>query len=348
MPSKPSSTCITVPIKPNFISYSHSNSIQIIKEGPDLLLESASKIPPQIWRWDPSKRTLQAADNTDTNGLFAALDHTFSCHPEIKKILLVTNHELEQTIKRHGLSLPTTSNPLEISSEQFWQSTTLWLNLSKPQTYPLRYISNMSTRHPQRPAKENGTLYRRFIPWLNKTFSIRTFDLYADLKQFNNWMNNSRVAHFWEEQGTLQDHFSYIENIIDSPHNQALIGCFDEEPFAYFEAYWAKEDRIAPFYDVDDFDRGWHLLVGESAYRGRQWFSAWFPSLQHYLFLDDARTNHIVAEPRHDNQKLIGHAATLGFDKVKEFDFPHKRAQLIRLSRERFFSENRIQPNHTP
>ena len=27
-----------------------------------------------------------------------------------------------------------------------------------------------------------------------------------------------------------------------------LIGCIDDEPFAYFEAYWTKEDRIAPYY----------------------------------------------------------------------------------------------------
>ncbi|OUR91731.1 hypothetical protein A9Q81_17455 [Gammaproteobacteria bacterium 42_54_T18] len=348
MPSHPPFPFIMDKPEFDFVSYFQGNPIYIHQEGSDLLLESASKLSPQIWHWNTSTRTLQEANNVDTAGLFSTLDRTFSCHPEIEKVRLVVNNDLEQTIKFHGLSIPNPSNLLEISSEQFWQSTALWLNLPKTQTYPLRYISNLAnnatTSHPLRPDKTYGTLYRRFIPWLKKTFSIRTFDLERDLTHFNNWMNDSRVAFFWEEQGTLQEHTTYIENIIADPHNQPLIGCFDDEPFAYFEAYWAKEDRIAPFCDASDFDRGWHLLVGESAYRGRQWFSAWFPSLQHYLFLDDTRTQRIVAEPRHDNQKLISHASNLGFDKVMVFDFPHKRAQLIRLSRERFFSENRIQP----
>jgi len=350
MPSQPPFPFFIDKSESDFISYSQGKSIQIHQEGPDLLLSSASNLPPQHWHWNASTHTLQGVDNIDTDGIFAALDCTFSCYPGLEKIRLITNDELQKTIKPHGLSHSTSNDFLEISSELFWQSTVLWLNQPKPQTYPLRYINNVnqtdstSVQHPLRPGKIDGILYRRFIPWLKKTFSIRTFNLDKDLGYFNSWMNDDRVAYFWEEQGTLQEHEKYIENIETTPHNQPLIGCFDDEPFAYFEAYWAKEDRIGPFYDVNDFDRGWHLLVGESAYRGRQWFSAWFPSLQHFFFLDDPRTQHIVAEPRHDNQKLIGHAQTLGFDKVKKFDFPHKRAQLIRLSREGFFSEQRIQP----
>lgn len=329
-----------------FISYTPIGSTNVHQEGPDLLLSSRQpskehSSAPQRWRWNASTQTLQGMDNTNVNGLYAVLDRTFSCYPRLKKLYLIADDELNTTLALQGLVHSLSGEALEISSELFWQSTSLWLNQLKPQTYPLHYTTN---QHPLRPKKTTGVLYRRFIPWLNTTFSIRNFDLENDLVHFSRWMNDPRVAYFWEEQGTLEEHGNYIKSIASDPHNQPLIGCFDDIPFAYFEAYWAKEDRIGPFYDVKDFDRGWHLLVGESAYRGRQWFSAWFPSLQHYLFLDDTRTQHIVAEPRHDNEKLIGHAESLGFDKVKEFDFPHKRAQLIRLSREQFFSEQRIQP----
>jgi acetyl CoA:N6-hydroxylysine acetyl transferase len=59
--------------------------------------------------------------------------------------------------------------------------------------------------------------------------------------------------------------------------------------------------------------------------------------LTHYLFLDDPRTQRVVAEPRADNAKMIGHMQSQGFHCEKAFDFPHKRAALMVLGRERFF-----------
>jgi len=45
----------------------------------------------------------------------------------------------------------------------------------------------------------------------------------------------------------------------------------------------------------------------------------------------------VVAEPRADNAKMIGHLHNQCFHCEKEFDFPHKRAALMVLGRERFF-----------
>ena len=84
----------------------------------------------------------------------------------------------------------------------------------------------------------------------------------ADLPLIHRWMNDPVVAHFWEESGDLAHHRAYLQRMAGDPHALGLIGCFDGEPFGYFEAYWAKEDRIAPFYDAGDHDRGWHALVG--------------------------------------------------------------------------------------
>ncbi len=73
--------------------------------------------------------------------------------------------------------------------------------------------------------------------------------------------------------------------------------------------------------------------------RGKRFVTAWLPSISHYLFLDDDRTQRIVIEPRADNFKMIRNLAQCGYTHLKEFDFPHKRAMLGMLSRERFFSE---------
>ena len=187
--------------------------------------------------------------------------------------------------------------------------------------------------HPQRPAKPQGEVYRRFDPQLGAWISLRTLDIELDLERFNRWQNTPRVLAFWDEGGSLDDHRQYLEKLADDPHTLTLIGCFDDQPFAYFEAYWAKEDRIAPFYDAGDYDRGIHMLVGEQAHRGPHKVASWLSALTDYLLQDDPRTRRIVAEPRADNAKMIGYMQAQGYARIKEFDFPHKRAALMVLER---------------
>jgi RimJ/RimL family protein N-acetyltransferase len=81
------------------------------------------------------------------------------------------------------------------------------------------------------------------------------------------------------------------------------------------------------------------VVVGEDAFRGRPFLTAWLPSLMHFMFLDDCRTMRIVGEPRADHQQQIRNLERSGFANVKTFDFPHKRATLVMLLRERFFGE---------
>ncbi|HCN65655.1 MAG TPA: N-acetyltransferase [Pseudomonas sp.] len=190
-----------------------------------------------------------------------------------------------------------------------------------------------TTSHPQRPAKPQGEVYRRFDPQLGAWISLRTLDIELDLERFNRWQNTPRVLAFWDEGGSLDDHRQYLEKLANDPHTLTLIGCFDDQPFAYFEAYWAKEDRIAPFYDADDYDRGIHMLVGEQAHRGPHKVASWLSALTDYLLQDDPRTRRIVAEPRADNDKMIGYMQAQGYARIKEFDFPHKRAALMVLER---------------
>lgn len=243
---------------------------------------------------------------------------------------------------RRGLAYPVErddcSDRLECHRALLWQTPELWMP-GQPSCYPLQYTVTDGKRHPLRPLTPQGTLYRRYIGALDKTVSFRTIGAVADLEPFHRWMNTPRVAHFWEMQGDKEEHARYIESVLKDAHLQPLIGCFDDEPFGYFEAYWAKEDSIAPFYGVDDYDRGLHMLVGEERFRGPHFVNAWLQSLVHYLFLDDPRTRNVVAEPRADNAKMIAYMQAAGFHKTKEFDFPHKRAAMMVLPREVYFDQ---------
>jgi|TARA_R110001599_G_scaffold348801_1_gene576395 RimJ/RimL family protein N-acetyltransferase len=193
---------------------------------------------------------------------------------------------------------------------------------------------------PIRPQKPVGEVYRRHDTQLCSWISFRTLDIREDLARFNRWQNSPRVEYFWEESGSLEEHRRHLEVLAKDPHCLQLIGCFDDEPFGFFDVYWAQEDRIGPHCEAGLHDRGIHMLVGEDHHRGPHKVACWLPSLVHYLFLDEPRTQRIVSEPRSDNDRMIHHLQNTGFDRVRDFDFPHKRAALMSLSRERFFERS--------
>lgn len=203
-------------------------------------------------------------------------------------------------------------------------------------------IAEDKTGIPVRPSKPVGEVYRRYDTRLGSWISFRTLDIDEDLERFNRWQNSPRVAFFWEESGSLQEHRAHLETLAKDPHCLQLIGCFDGEPFGFFDVYWAKEDRIGPHCAAGPYDRGIHMLVGEEHHRGPHKVACWLPSLVHYLFQDEPRTRRIVSEPRSDNDRMIGHLENIGFDRVRDFDFPHKRAALMSLSREGFFERSLI------
>lgn len=219
----------------------------------------------------------------------------------------------------------------------FWQQPYPWMRAGRSAGFPESWTVTGDKRHPRRPPKPSGEVYRRFDPRIGSWISFRTVDIEADLERFNRWQNNPRVLEFWQEGGGLDHHLAYLTRQAEDPHCLTLIGCFDDEPFSYFEAYWAKEDRIAPFYAVQDHDRGIHMLVGEEHHRGPHKVRSWLSALVHWAFLDDERTRSVVAEPRADNDRMIGYMQGLGFVRERDFDFPHKRAAMMSLARRPFF-----------
>ena len=246
---------------------------------------------------------------------------------------------MAEALTRRGIALSGDAGGLRVLPEMLWQLPDLWLPLPEQSPFPQHYVMSAGKRHPRRAPKPEGLVYSRYIPWLRQVFTFRAVDVEADLPTFNRWMNDPRVDYFWNEAGDLAKHRAYLSGLAADPHMLTLLGCLDGVPFCYFEVYWAKENRLAPFYDVDDYDRGWHVVVGEDGYRGRDYVATWLPCLMHYMLLDDPRTQRIVGEPRADHAQQIRNLERSGFASVKEFDFPHKRAMLVMLLRERYFGE---------
>lgn len=198
----------------------------------------------------------------------------------------------------------------------------------------------MTTSHPLRPAKTAGIVYQCPLPDGKRTLSLRTMSPETDLPHFHDWMNQERVDFFWEEKGTRAAHLQYLTNKAAEAHTHALIACVDNTPFAYIEVYWCQQDRIAPYYDVEPYDRGMHLLAGKTQKETGIQAGVWIRALVHHLFNEDARTQRLIGEPRVDNVGILAIAKRVGFAKIKEFDFPHKRAALLILERTAYFESH--------
>nr|WP_284260261.1 GNAT family N-acetyltransferase [Bradyrhizobium iriomotense] len=247
--------------------------------------------------------------------------------------------DLAGVLVREGIAIHQ-GGSLIVEPALVWQQPRLWL----PQAtsfggHPQLHVMSGDRRHPLRPPKPTGTCYARFIPWLGQVLSFVAVDVERDLPLYHRWMNDPRVEAIWGDGGDLERHRRDLEERTADPHVLPLIGYADDVPFGYFEVYWAKENRLGPHYAAADFDRGWHVAIGEEAFRGKAWITAWLPSLMHFIFLDDIRTQRIVGEPKASHAQQIRNLDRAGFAKIKHIDFPHKRALLVMLLRERFFAD---------
>ncbi|CAG8958280.1 hypothetical protein HYFRA_00000635 [Hymenoscyphus fraxineus] len=160
----------------------------------------------------------------------------------------------------------------------------------------------------------------------------------TDLQLLTKWMNNPRVSKFWGLQGPQNIQEEYLRKCLTSKHSFPAIGLWDGKPFGFFEIYWTKEDVLGRHLgcEAGDFDRGFHVLVGEQEFRGKHRVDAWATSIAHWAFVQDYRTNSVVLEPRVDNERFISHLQSNGFFKEKEITFSHKQSAYMKLRRENF------------
>jgi len=275
-----------------------------------------------------------------TESLFflSLLDGLFSEYANINDIRISPQLFSQMGLDRFFMN-DRTHPDISILRSAFYQYSVLWTENNTIQ--PLVIKTTGDVQHPARYNSENSTVYTRYIPSLNYTFSLRRFSIDEHLELFHKWQNQPRVAEYWEMAFSKEKLTEYIEEKIKNPSVAPFIGYHNDTPFCYIESYWAKEDRIAPYYDVDDFDRGFHLLTGNTQFLGRKFTNSWATAVSHYLFLDDPRTQKLVGEPRYDNKALFL-SMPKTWQKIKEFDFPHKRAALLFCHRSNFFEQEVI------
>lgn len=220
----------------------------------------------------------------------------------------------------------------------YFQTPGIWTKA--PELNPEVWTNSNGVVHPVRPQHQsNEVIYKRHLEEINTTVSFRVIDPENDLDKFHQWHNQPRINEFWELAKPKEELKQYMIDILADKHMTPAFVEFDGRPVGYFEFYWVKEDRLGPYYDSDDYDRGFHFLIGEREALGRDKTHAVLKCNLHYLFLNDPRTRRVMAEPRHDNDKVLKYVEIFPvWRKVKIFDFPHKRAVLLEVTREKLFN----------
>lgn len=224
----------------------------------------------------------------------------------------------------------------------FYQVREHWLDAALWPVFPEQWTNTGEVRHPRRPGVGDQMLYRRLIPALGKTVTLRQASVTEDGERFHRWQNDPRAARFWEYPWSRERLDAMLEERRSDPHSLPLILEVNGEPVGYFETYYVPEDRLGPYCEPQPFDQGMHVLIGERRFLGEQQTVHWLNAVSHFLFLAEPRTRNLWGEPRADNRAMLRYTRTTTWQHHGEFDFPHKRAALLCNPRERFFTDTRL------
>ncbi|SPU89112.1 GNAT family N-acetyltransferase [Burkholderia cenocepacia] len=197
-------------------------------------------------------------------------------------------------------------------------------------------------RHPRRPPAPRGEVYARDLPALGVRFTLRGWQPAEDAERLARWFDEPRVRDGWPGAPPAQRGAEDRQPQEADPHVTPLIGCFDGEPFAYFEAFWLKEDALGPHVAACDYDRGLRMLVGESRWRGPHRVAGWLPSVVHYLFLDELRTEAVGCAVPAGHTRVADHLARHGFARQRRLALADAQPLWMRTLRETFFSGRHV------
>ncbi|KAJ3052444.1 hypothetical protein HK097_006265 [Rhizophlyctis rosea] len=256
-------------------------------------------------------------------------------------VISVRSEEVYQSLTKHmadhqSSEINCSAEIDEVSRLPTPQQESFKSTKQQPQTNGITRKSEPPMSPPQSPTQQptlihtpGKHIFSKHIPHLNETLDFHIADPTTHLSHFHTWMNNPRVNAFWKEEGTLAQHTQYLQTQLSTPHSLPVIASFNSTPFAYFEIYWAAQDKISAYYPSLLHDRGIHMLVGNEDYRGPHRVEAWLPSLVELCLKDDERTTRVVSEPREDNGKMIGYLEKYGFRNTGVVQLPHKRAAIM-------------------
>ncbi|KVP15954.1 hypothetical protein WJ84_15985 [Burkholderia ubonensis] len=88
--------------------------------------------------------------------------------------------------------------------------------------------------------------------------------------------------------------------------------------------------------------RGLRMLIGEPRWRGPHRVAGWLPSVVHYLFLDDPRTEAVGCAVPAGYARVVDHLARHGFARQRRLKQAAAQPLWMRTLREAFFAGRHV------
>jgi len=108
--------------------------------------------------------------------LLAAVEAAFANYPHQKKLYLAVSSKQFTELFDSGVLVRDEDNQCIVYAELFWQQARVWRSSIRHQIFPIHYIFSHGSRHPLRPPKPQGIVYRRCITWLDGTLTFRAIN----------------------------------------------------------------------------------------------------------------------------------------------------------------------------
>ncbi len=168
-------------------------------------------------------------------------------------------------------------------------------------------------------------------------YTLRALKLPQDLSLLYKWMHEPHVIPQWQLDIPEIELAVYFEKMSVDDHQRLYIIQIDNRDVGYLEIYEAKRDRLGLYYNADENDLGWHILLGETDVVGKGHFRACMRTMCFFVFENSKATTKIVGEPSVEVKSYEYVADQIAFEAQKVIHMPEKNAVLYHCFRNKFY-----------
>ncbi len=177
--------------------------------------------------------------------------------------------------------------------------------------------------------------YEFYDEEIGRKISFRKVEFERDVDMIHTWMTEDHVHPFWNLNIPIDKFREHLKKALNDDHHTLFIGCLDDVPMSYWEAYWVKGDVLEKMYGAAPHDQGVHLLIGDKEFLGKGYSLPLLREMVRFQFQDE-RTEKVMAEPDIRNEKMIHVFKKCGFEPNGSVELPDKTGLLMTCERGEF------------